>query len=94
MIHPHFHCHTHSRLPILAMQAYDEYLSKSIIAGEEYEELPPRIQAILSYNDWVGKVKEAYIAKGLTWGGLVKTCCLEEEYYAALLKKYREWMRM
>ena len=76
------------------MQAYDEYLSKSISAGKEYEELPPRIQAILSYNEWVSKVKEAYIHKGLAWGGLVKSCCLEEEYYAALLKKYRDWMRL
>jgi hypothetical protein len=76
------------------MQAYDEYLSKSISAGKEYEELPSRIQAILTYNEWCSKVKEAYISKGLAWGGLLKSSCPEEDYYAALLKKYRDWMRL
>lgn len=76
------------------MQAYDEYLAKSIAAGKEYESLPPRIQAILSPQEWASRVKEAFVAKGLAWHGLVRACCQEDDYYQDLLKRYRDWMRM
>ncbi|MEW5307280.1 MAG: hypothetical protein WDW36_009687 [Sanguina aurantia] len=75
--------------------AYQEVVTRAILAGKQYEELPARLQNALSPSDWKNRVKEHCTQRGLLWGtSLVSSVCSEQEYYEELAKLYRTWMRL
>lgn len=75
--------------------AYDEIIKRAINTQKTYEELPSRIQAVLSVAEWRNRVKETCFQQGLQWAGtLAATVCGEQEYYEELLKCYKAWMRV
>ncbi|KAG1655890.1 hypothetical protein FOA52_006088 [Chlamydomonas sp. UWO 241] len=75
--------------------AYEEYIQRAISTGKQYDDLPPRILAVLPPQEWKARVKEACIVKGMSWDlCLASTVCQEQEYYDELLKAHKGWMRM
>ncbi|KAG2497046.1 hypothetical protein HYH03_005046 [Edaphochlamys debaryana] len=75
--------------------ASQELVLRAIASGRVYEDLPPRMQNLITPYEWRTKVREYCVQRGLPWSAsLACTVCGQQEYYDELVKAYRGWMRL
>ena len=75
--------------------ATDEYVARAVASGASYDDLPPRVRALLPHTEWRARVRTTCARAGAAWAGSpAERVCGENEYYEGLVKLFKEGNRV
>ena len=75
--------------------ATDEYVARAVASGASYDDLPPRVRALLPHTEWRARVRVTCARAGVAWAGSpAERVCGEAEYYEGLVKLFKEGNRV